>query len=383
MIAKVLLIAFLLASCSYSDDLMAEYPTENQQNNGQSGDEKSDEISVQSSHTYRNDKPKVESSRQSKPKKSTPIIAEPEAIEVENSSTSENNSNTYIVQPKETLYSISRKYGVDINQFALANGIDSSYQIKIGQKLTIPSVQAEAAKSPINAPAKASPQKYTLQKYIVEPKDTIYSIARKYQIHPKSIQQANNINDTHVLIIGSTILLPLQAAPVVNPVATPVVTPLPSVAQSVAPQMPEDVKPIPAAVPIPSVDKKALKNEKYKYPVSSAVVSTFGKKNKGVHNDGLLFAVSSNMPVSASKSGVVIYASYLKNYNNLIIVRHEDDMVSVYGNLDKILVQKGEQVSGSQKIAMLNPSISKTFYFAIRGNNNGQKPVDPMRFLSK
>jgi murein DD-endopeptidase MepM/ murein hydrolase activator NlpD len=398
---RLILITFLLSSCSYNDDLMAEYP----QNNFDDG------VSVQSSYSYRNDNSKVTSSRQVKRKKNKMDEKEDdeEEVEIESSANAkptkinnqviassnnvEANPNVYVVQPKDTLYSISRKYGIEISQLASVNNIDSSYQIKIGQKLTIPQnavlnndlppqqvkIVPDANKNPIKTNA-------GLQTYLVQPKDTIYSIARKYGVHPKSIQQVNNIDDSYILKIGSSIYLPLQVnatgqeAQNITPPANQVNT-LPANEQFVVPVA---TPPVIVAEPKPELTKaEKPENENYKYPVSSKIVSTFGKKSKGLYNDGLLFDVSKQMSVSAAKSGVVIYASYLKNYNNLVIIRHSDDMVSVYGNLDKITVQKNQQVSGGQAIGQLSPSVSKTFYFAIRHNSGGQKPVDPMKFLSK
>jgi LysM repeat protein len=46
-------------------------------------------------------------------------------------------STTHIVQTKETLYSISKKYGVSLEQLKTWNKLDT-LDLKIGQQLLIP-----------------------------------------------------------------------------------------------------------------------------------------------------------------------------------------------------------------------------------------------------
>ncbi len=83
-------------------------------------------------------------------------------------------------------------------------------------------------------------------------------------------------------------------------------------------------------------------------------------------------------PVYAVNPGRVMYAGDgLKNYGNLVIVRHSENWVSVYAHLQKILVKEGDQVNAGQRIALLGNSGSTPemkLYFEIRQKG---KPVDP------
>ena len=63
----------------------------------------------------------------------------------------------HVVRAGETLYSISRATGVDVNQLARANAIRSPYTISIGRTLRIPG-RADAAPAPKSGP-KAAPQR--------------------------------------------------------------------------------------------------------------------------------------------------------------------------------------------------------------------------------
>ncbi len=116
------------------------------------------------------------------------------------------------VEPKETLYALSRKYGVPVPQIVEANpGVQTA--IKIGEIVLIPrgfvSVAATAPKS--TAPA-ASNRTYTVNSignklHIVEPKQTLYSVSRMYNISVENLRfwnklPGNTIEIGQELIVG-------------------------------------------------------------------------------------------------------------------------------------------------------------------------------------
>lgn len=106
-----------------------------------------------------------------------PVIVSPSEHQVANTEYL-----THEVQRKETLYSISKLYNVDINELVAANpGSDAG--VKKGEILRIP-VKKKAAPQPV-APTPAS------IKHTVSAGETLYGIARKYGVTVESIQQAN------------------------------------------------------------------------------------------------------------------------------------------------------------------------------------------------
>jgi len=102
-----------------------------------------------------------------------------------------NNSgdNAYIVKSGDSLYSISRKYGVSVDDIKRANNLNTNL-LQIGQRLKIPSSQDE---SYIN--------------YVVKSGDSLYSIARKYDTTVSEIMNVNNLK-TNLLSIGQKLLIP-------------------------------------------------------------------------------------------------------------------------------------------------------------------------------
>lgn len=90
---------------------------------------------------------------------------------------------SHVVKSGETLFSISRQYGVAINLLEQANGIpEGTAAIKIGQTLTIPLLQKTA-----NGVAGSNCR----EMYRVKKKDTLYGIAQKFDITVALLQDAN------------------------------------------------------------------------------------------------------------------------------------------------------------------------------------------------
>jgi nucleoid-associated protein YgaU len=121
---------------------------------------------------------------------------------------------THVVTSGETLGEISAKYyGTAKNwkKIAEANKVGES-DLKVGQKLTIPAIEAAATPTPNAAPELAGGERsYTVQK-----NDSYYSIAKKELGNAsrwKEIEKLNNIasEDLHV---GKVIKLPAKAATV-------------------------------------------------------------------------------------------------------------------------------------------------------------------------
>jgi LysM repeat protein/ABC-type branched-subunit amino acid transport system substrate-binding protein len=116
-----------------------------------------------------------------------------------------NNTISHLVQPKETLYSISKQYGVTIDALKTANGDLLNNGLKIGLNIKIPKsvgVQNVAVSKPeeinkVIAPVESKPAvvKPTLKGettyHIIEPKETKYGISKKYGITMLELERLN------------------------------------------------------------------------------------------------------------------------------------------------------------------------------------------------
>ena len=96
-------------------------------------------------------------------------------------------TNAYIVEKGDTLYSIAKKYSTTVNKIKELNNLKSD-TLSIGQEITIPS-------------------SFDVKTHIVKSGDTLYSIARMYNTTVNAIKVANNLNN-NILNIGKELIIP-------------------------------------------------------------------------------------------------------------------------------------------------------------------------------
>lgn len=115
---------------------------------------------------------------------------------------------TYRVQPGDNLFRIALRFGVSLRELANVNGITNPALIYVGQVLTIPGVTPTP-----------TPDPGTVQTYVVQPGDTLYSIAVRFRTTIGALSRLNNLANPNLLFVGQRILVPDPNAPA--PAATP------------------------------------------------------------------------------------------------------------------------------------------------------------------
>lgn len=123
---------------------------------------------------------------------------------------------------------------------------------------------------------------------------------------------------------------------------------------------------------------------KFAFPTQKLVISSpFGKRGKKMHT-GIDIAADGGSPVFAAESGVVIYSNdEIKGYGNLVIIKHSNDISTVYAHNKKNLVKKNDIVSKGQKIALVGKTgkaHGTHLHFEVRKD---KEPVNPMGFLKR
>lgn len=304
----------------------------------------------------------------------------------------------------DTVYSIASFYNVPVRDVIDANNISPPYKLSVGQRIRIP------------AP----------QEYRVQVGDTVYSISRAFAVEQSQLVKNNNIQWPYYLRPGQILRLPhgssgtaavtaaaspdpvYTAAPVASSSAgsgfeTTPVAPRPDVvtAEALPPPpsspaaSPVAAAPPPAvasASPAPSsaptqqaaISSTAISSTgKFVWPVQGRVLSAFGPKANGLHNDGVNIAAPRGTAVRASDAGVVAYVGDdLQSYGNLVLVRHANGWMTAYGHLNKPLVKKGDVVAQGQALGTVGSSgsvDSPQLHFEIR---QGSKALDPQKYLA-
>ncbi|MBH3259836.1 M23 family metallopeptidase [Serratia marcescens] len=84
-----------------------------------------------------------------------------------------------------------------------------------------------------------------------------------------------------------------------------------------------------------------------------------------------------NEPVNAVSEGTVdATEKKVGGVKNIIVIRHADNMISIYSNLDNILVKTGERVSKESILGYLGSGPNSALKFEIRKNGVNVDPND-------
>ena len=121
---------------------------------------------------------------------------------------------------------------------------------------------------------------------------------------------------------------------------------------------------------------------KFLWPVNGKLVSLFGVKEGGQHNDGINIAAPLGTPVHAADNGVVAYAgNELRGFGNLLLIRHADGWVSAYAHCDALLVKRGDEVKRGQVIARVGQTgavSSPQLHFELRKAGTAVDPTSEL-----
>lgn len=104
-------------------------------------------------------------------------------------------ADSYTVVKNDTLWGLSKKYGVSVSDLKKANGV-SGHLIYVGQKLQIPTKSTKTAKISTST----STVDTTSTTHTVVKGDTLWSLSKKYGVSVSTLMKANNLSSSTILI---------------------------------------------------------------------------------------------------------------------------------------------------------------------------------------
>ncbi|MGA2776597.1 MAG: peptidoglycan DD-metalloendopeptidase family protein [Steroidobacteraceae bacterium] len=198
--------------------------------------------------------------------------------------------------------------------------------------------------------------------YVVQPQDTLYSIAWRHNLDYRDLARWNHIGPEFRIAVGqSLVLVPPAADNVPRPTAT---APAPPQGAREQPRAGRGARP---TVAIPHLN--------WVWPTDRNVAP------RPVQSGGILFPGRLGQDVRAAAAGRVVYTgSGIRGYGQLVIIKHNDVLLSAYAYNQEVVVSEGREVAAGETIAHMGAGAHQAavLYFEIRYDG---KPIDPMPFL--
>ncbi|NCT56522.1 MAG: peptidoglycan DD-metalloendopeptidase family protein [Legionella sp.] len=196
----------------------------------------------------------------------------------------------------------------------------------------------------------------SIDSHVVKQGETLYSIAFRYDQDYHRLAALNHLKSPYGLKIGQ--VLHIKSTSSVENFASDL------------------VKALPRAPKLPLMAGKST----WLWPAQGRVMRTFSPSNG---RKGIDIAGKKGSKIRASSAGIVAYAGDgLPGYGHLVILKHDTEYLTAYGNNQKILVHSGQYVKQGQVIAEMGV-VNRRFWgvhFEVRRRG---EPVNPLNYLKK
>ena len=241
---------------------------------------------------------------------------------------SANNPLRHRMQAGETIYTLSRDYEVSVNAIATWNGLGPDLDIKTGREIIIPAAIGTEI---------ISSKKYQLEKNDKNKQDN--KLDSSVVLSPKK----NTQKEKQTSILKEKVNAPLK----INPPKANIVS----------------VKP-------------------FITPVKGTITNFYVQDKGSNNNNGIDYETKTEAPVKAVADGeIVLISDIVGGKGKIVLIRHTDELITIYGRLTNLEIKKGEKVTQGQKIGEVIKNESNNFgtmHFEVR---QGMKSIDPETML--
>lgn len=216
------------------------------------------------------------------------------------------------VKKGETLYAISRIYGITVDELCAANSMTKNSVIKVGQKLAVPQKKTDNLSKKTTVPAKTERKFDT---YTVQKGDTFYRIAKINGITVDELKALNNLDNDSILKAGQKLKIPVTIVDTTNA------------------KLPDLTTNDPRVYSAKKGDSSLV------WPVKNPQVTYMKGKVSGVQ-----LSAARNETVTAIRAGTVMYVGNYRGYGQVVFVQSKTGHIYAYSGLGTIKVKRGDYV---------------------------------------
>ena len=268
----------------------------------------------------------------------------------------------HTVEKGDTLYSISKKYSITLDQLRKANNLTDTDVIKVGQKLTIPGKDDNSSTSKI---------KTEVTEYVVQKGDTLYGIAKKQGIKVADLMELNGLDNNSVIKVGQKLKIKTTSSSVKTTTTTTTTKTTTTTTTSSAGTTTTVTTPIPDTRTYGTsvnADKSTI------WPVKNPTVTTVKGKVNGVQ-----LSAQKNESVTCIREGSVMYIGVYRGYGQIIFVQSKTGIIYAYAGLNTISVKKGDYVLFGKELGTAGvDSLTGKSQITFMVFQNGQS-IDPAK----
>ena len=300
------------------------------------------------------------------------------------------------VQQNETVESVAARLGARFAPIAEVNGVRPSVTLQAGRILRVPSSAFESAPamvaeiaadalSTVDADEQIQQPVDTAMppgqiRHEVQPGETVFSIARMYGVPVRTVAEWNSLGPDFSIRQGQTLLIPFtepvdeQEPEAEVQTAAQEETPLPPTASTPLPE----AEPVATLPPSPNFSqyRTAPDSGPFMMPVEGEIISGYTGPSGG--NEGIDIAAADGTSVLAAADGVVALVSRSSGQAAILLIRHPDDVYSVYSNLADVSVVEGDEVQRGEPVGRISDGYGH-LHFEIR---IGTESTDPVPYFS-
>lgn len=115
-------------------------------------------------------------------------------------------------------------------------------------------------------------------------------------------------------------------------------------------------------------------------PVQGTIIEKYSPKNKHL---AVTVALGKNTPIKSIGAGTIIFSDWTPSSGYVVIIRHKDDILSVYKNAASVTKSQGNIVKSGEVIALAGTSIPQKTNATLRFElwKDGF-PIDPTQFIN-